>query len=251
MEVDDLEFEEEEPSLSPLSINQRKRTKRATVPYKSKIRNLKQYASMTDEEFEEMFAKKEIGILPDKYWEERIDKKLKEFGEDYDLTDLKINDKYDLRALAAAVLHLEDYDMIVNKINADGISDGNIYILNQVSKIQTDLRSDIAKIQDSLKISRKSRRSEKQEDAVSALEEIKAKAKKFYEQRMMYIFCPKCNELLATMWFQYPQFKTNKIKLQCHRSIDGVVCDGEVEITSAWLLENGLRNKKDIPAEMC
>jgi RNase P subunit RPR2 len=106
-------------------------------------------------------------------------------------------------------------------------------------------------MQDDLKISRKTRRSEKEEDAITFLEELKTKAKKFYEQKMTYIFCPKCNTLLATMWFMYPDYKSNMIKLKCHRDLgDGLMCDGEVSITSQWLLENGMRNKKDIPESM-
>jgi hypothetical protein len=41
------------------------------------------------------------------------------------------------------------------------------------------------------------------------------------------------------------------IKLKCHRDLgDGILCDGEVNITSEWLLNNGMRNKKDIPESM-
>lgn len=252
-EVEDLEFTEEEPTLEQPTKKKNRRTvpKRNVTTYKSKIRHLRQYQNMTDEEFDAMFDKKVQGVVPDATWERRIQKKLDEFGEDYDLSDLKINDKYTLRALAAAVLHLEDYDSVIGQIKSAGIDDANMYRLNTLSKIQTDIRSDISKMQDDLKISRKTRRSEKQEDTISFIDDLKKKAKKYYEQKMMYIFCPKCNTLLATMWFLYPQFKSNVIKLQCHRDIgDGIVCDGEVHITSAWLLENGMRNKVNVPDSM-
>ena len=206
---------------------------------------------MTDDEFDEMFDKKEANILPNKQWEERIKAKLDEIAVDYDLSDLKINDKYSLRALATAILHLDDYDIIVGQIKSKGVNDGNIFVLDKISKIQTDLRSDISKIQDDLKITRKSRRSEKQEDAISFMAELKIKAKKYYEQKMMYVFCPKCNTLLATTWFLYPQYKTNVLKLKCHRDLgSGIICDGEVTVTSEWMLNNGMRNKDDIPESM-
>jgi hypothetical protein len=100
-------------------------------------------------------------------------------------------------------------------------------------------------------MSRKARRSDKEEDMVSLVQDMKIKAKKFYEQRMMLIFCPKCDTLISTMWFLYPNFKSNEIKLKCHKDLgDGLVCDGEVHVTSQWLLENGMRNKKDIPESM-
>ena len=239
---------EDSVDVDDLTLKRAYKAKKLSVPHKSKIRNLKQYKNLTDEEFEEKFTKEFLGLEPEREWEHRIQIKLVEFGKDYNLDDLKINDKYSLRALAAAILRLEDWDTILGRLMSGGIDDSTMMSIDRISKIQTDLRKDIGSIQDNLKISRKTRRSEKEEDAVTFIDDLKIKAKKFYEQKMMYIFCPKCGELLATMWFLYPDYKSNVIKLKCHRDTgDGVMCDGEVNITSEWLFQNGLRNKKDIP----
>lgn len=251
-EKDDVsELFEDSVKVDDLTLKKAYKEKKIAVPYKSKLRNLKQYKDLTDEEFEEKFSKEFLGLAPEREWEHRIQIKLAEFGQDYNLDDLKINDKYSLRALAAAILRLEDWDTLLGRLLAENITDVTMMSIDRISKIQSDLRRDIGTIQDNLKISRKTRRSEKEEDAITFLEELKVKAKKFYEQKMMYVFCPKCGELLATMWFLYPKFKSNVIKLKCHRDIgDGVMCDGEVNITSEWLFENGMRNKKDIPESM-
>jgi hypothetical protein len=238
-----------EPSieLNKQEMNKIYREKKISLPHKSQIRNLRQYKDLSNEEFEEKFTKEYLGLEPERQWENRIQIKIKEIGEDYNLDDLKINDKYTLRALAAAVIRLEDWDSVLGKLMLN-MDDQVMLKIDKISNIQSSLRGDISKMQDDLKISRKSRRSEKEEDAITFVEDLKVKAKKFYEQKMMYIFCPKCNTLLTTMWFLYPQFKTNVIKLKCHRDLgDGIICDGEVNITSEWLFNNGMRNKRDIP----
>lgn len=241
---------EESPEFKK-NLKKAYKDKKISVPYKSKIRKLKQYADLTDEEFDELMAKKAMDIEPDQEWEKRIQIKLAEFNKDYDISDLKMNDKYALRALASATLHLEDYDNVIGKIKKEGIDDRNIFKLEKLSKIQEGIRSGISKLEDDLKISRKTRRSEKETDAISALETLKKKAKEFYEQKMMYIYCPECNMLLATMWFAYPDYKSNSIKLQCHRDLGGgLKCTGEVHITSEWLFNNGMRNKQDVPESL-
>lgn len=248
MKNKDIESSNEDSmKLTDQELNKVYRDRKISLPHKSQIRNLRQYKDLTDEQFEEKFTKEYLGLEPERQWENRIQIKIKEIGEDYNLDDLKINDKYTLRALAAAIIRLEDWDSVLGKLMLK-MDDQVMLKIDKISSIQSSLRGDISKMQDDLKISRKSRRSEKEEDAITFMEDLKVKAKKFYEQKMMYVFCPKCNTLLSTMWFLYPQFKTNMIKLKCHRDLgDGLVCDGEVNITSEWLLNNGMRNKKDIP----
>jgi hypothetical protein len=256
MDIGTIPNLENEDETTP-EFNKRLRTaykyKRLTVPDKNKLRNLKQYKNLTDDEFDEKFIKKAMNVETNRDWEKRIQIKLEEFRKDYDLDDLKINDIQGLRALASSVIRLEDYDTIIGKLleEGGGVSENNILVVERLSSIQQHLREGISKIQDDLKISRKTRHSEKEEDAVTFIEELKKKAKKFYEQRMMYIFCPECHELLATIWFQYPQFKTNVIKLKCHREFpDQRICNGEVTITSEWLLAHGMRNLDNIPDSM-
>ena len=70
---------------------------RISIPDSRKIRNLKQYKDLTDDEFDEMYSQMKMGIEVSNDLNERIARKLEECGEDYDLDDLKFNDSEDPR----------------------------------------------------------------------------------------------------------------------------------------------------------
>lgn len=223
---------------------------RAVVTYKSKLRTLKQYKNMSDQEFEEAVAKKSIGLVSDKFWEERIQKKIDEFSSDYDLDDLKINDIYSLKALAAAIIRLQDYDNLLGQIQAEGINIDNIILIDKIQKIQTDLRRDISNLQNDLKITRRVRKSEKEESVINFIEDLKVKARKFYQQKMHYVFCPECDTLLFTGWFLFPDKEGNSVVLKCSRKMpDGHICGGTIQISSKKLLERGGTNNPELLPE--
>jgi hypothetical protein len=73
-------------------------------------RNLGQYKDLSDADFEALMTKKALGIEPSRVFEERIAKKWAEFEQDYDLSDLKINDRDTLRNLIQSQLNLEDLE---------------------------------------------------------------------------------------------------------------------------------------------
>lgn len=227
-----------------------KRT-RASMPNRKKMRNLKQYKDMTDEAFSDIFAKKLVNAETDKDFEDRIIRKITSFGEDYDLDDLNSNDKLILRALSQALLTLEDYETIEYRLRKDGIDLDNILVLDKISRMKSDLRSDISKMQDDLKITRRIRKSDKETTVLQMLEELKRKAKEFYEQRMSLIFCPKCNTLIASIWTLFPREEKNKFILICNREMeDGKICGERIIISSKELIENLGTNKIDIPESL-
>ena len=214
---------------------------RHVVPDKRKLRNLKQNKGLTDDEFQEMYDKKYLSVEKSNVFEKQINDKLKEFETEYDLTDMKVNDRASLRALVQAVIALEDYEQILFQLRTadEGINADNIYSFEKVSKVSSDLREDINKLQMELKISRRSRKSDADASFIDYLESVKAKAKKFYESKMSYMYCPKCHTLLGTIWTLYPEDKRNKIRLMCNRDIDdGLKCDGEIVIGTKELLDN-------------
>jgi|WetSurMetagenome_2_1015567.scaffolds.fasta_scaffold58039_4 hypothetical protein len=218
-------------------------------PNKRRIRHLRQYQNLSEEEFEAVYARLVMGIRHDREWEKRIILKMKEFERDYDLTDMKINDTNNLRALASAALRLEDYDSVIGQETAKGVTQGNINLLKEVGKLQEGLRNDIAKLEDTLKISRKVRKSEEEDSVPLFLDGLKKKAKEFYESKMMYIFCPDCNMLLATTWFLYPD-KYNEIELTCHNKLPtGEVCGKHIKVTSNSMLKKKMSNKPEILPE--
>jgi len=220
---------------------------RGSTPSKSRLRTLKQFANMTDDEYEDYWNKKVTGYVGGAEFEERINKKLNEFSEDYDLSDLKANDKLVLRALAQAYITLEDLESYSFEMRIGGIEAVDITTLEKVNNMMAVLRRDISSMQNDLKITRKVRKGEKEESVIALIDKLKKSAKEFYESRMMYVWCDKCSMLLFTGWFLYPE-ENNKISLTCKREIEkGVYCNNKLTITSKELLAKRGVNVDNVP----
>ena len=186
---------------------------------KGSKRNLPQYRDMSDDEFDRMFEETQYNVGISKDFEDRIAKKIDEFSQDYDIDDLKINDKETLRAFVQAIIALEDYERIIFNIRSEGdISQHNINVVDRLGKITSDLRKDISRFQEDLNITRKIRKSDKETSVVSYISNLKEQARQFYEQKMSFIYCD-CGMLLGTFWVLYGQ-EINKIELTCHRKLD-------------------------------
>lgn len=221
---------------------------RLNIPVKRKLRNLVQYKDLSDEEFDELFAQKQLGISQNKEFEERIQRKIKEFGVDYSLDDLNSNDKLVLRALAQAMINLEDLELETYNVRQAGITIDNILLLEKISKMMTDLRSDISKLQDDLSITRKVRKSSQEESAKAYLETLKQKAKEFYESKMQLVFCPKCHTWIGSVWALYATDPRNRVSFVCNRDMgDGNKCGEKITIGVDELIKRGGSNKADIP----
>ena len=63
----------------------------------------------------------------------------------------------------------------------------NLTTIEKLSKIMTDLRRDISRMQDDLKISRKIRKSTGEESARALLDKLKKQAAVFYKKKMQYV----------------------------------------------------------------
>jgi hypothetical protein len=213
------------------------------------LRNLRQYKDLSDDQFYELMARKDLDLAPVKEFEDRIARKIAEFGEDYDLSDMKFNDKETLRALAQVMITLEDMETFSYKLRSLGINEESLLLYDKVSNQLKNLRSDISSLQDTLKISRKVRKGDKEESVINFIDDLKDKAKRFYESKMSYIFCPECSMLLGTIWTLYPNSK-NKISLTCGRILDnGHKCNAVVTVTTKELLDKRGSNKPEIMPE--
>lgn len=216
------------------------------------LRNLAQYRDLTDEEFEEKMIErratvKKTKVTNSKSISQRAEEKLKEFEVDYDLTDLKYNDKEALTSLVNATIMLEDFEKQIHNIQQGGVDLNNLTLIDKLNRMASDLRSDIIKYQDSLMITRKIRKSGKEEDLLNYLDDLKMKALEFYESRMNYIYCPKCKMLLSTAWFLYPD-ANNKIRLTCKRTLDnGEYCDNEFVVSTEELIKKRNKNIEGVP----
>lgn len=211
---------------------------------KEQVKRLKQYRDMTDEEFDEAWELKAFNTAQSEILEKRIQAKWEEFEKDYDIDDLKINDRESLRGLIQAIIALEDYEQFTFQMRTSGLTAENINLMDKVGKVMSDLRNSISKYQDDLKITRKIRRSEQETSVLNYLEELKKKAREYYESKMMYVLCPKCNMLLSTVWFLYPN-ESNTLELTCHRTLDdGSLCGHKFTVNSQDLIANRGTNKE-------
>ena len=225
--------------------------KRLSVPSKTKMRNLRQYKNMTDEEFDDYWGKHIVGVSTSQAFEDRIAHRIESFGEDYDLDDLKANDLLTLRALAQAYITLEDYEnMFYNLRESEGINMNAILELEKLGNAMSKIRSDISAMQNDLGITRKLRKTDQELSLQSDLDIIHKKAKEFYEHKMFYYICQKCNMLLATAWYLYPNEPRNKMQLICNRVIDkdtGEICGEKLIISSADMLKLKGNNSEIVP----
>lgn len=232
--------------------------RKLTADSKNRIRNLRQYAKMDDDEFEALWEQKLTGVENINEFEKRIDKKIQSFSQDYDLDDLKANDKLTLRALAQAYITLEDLENYSYKNRLGGISDEKILYMEKVNNIMSSLRKDISSMQNDLKITRRVRKGDKEESVINYIEDLKQKAKRFYQSKMSYVFCPTCGMLLGTVWVLYPDSK-NKLTFTCRREIilsdeqkqseKKTYCDTVVTVTTKELMEKRGSNRPELMPE--
>jgi hypothetical protein len=239
------EFKDAEDDSAPF-VGAKKQPKQFS---KARMRNLHQYKNLTDAEYEEVYAKKLAGVHKNKEFEDRIDRKIKEISKDYDLNDLNSNDILTLRALAQAYINLEDYEDYEYTIRTDksekgGINEYSMSMLEKLSKMKDVLRQSISSMSGDLKITRKVRVADKDQSVLSYIEDLKKKAKEFYESKMQLIFCPKCNTWIGSIWTLYPMEKGNKITLVCDRHYeDGTTCGEKIVLTTVELTRMGGNNK--------
>lgn len=215
---------------------------------RKKLRNLRQYKDLEEDIFENLITQKELGREQSADFETRIAKKLAEFAEDYDLSDQKVNDKLSVRLLIQKYIALEDYEQLSYEIRSQGLDLDSIIEFEKLNSLMSNMTSDIIKLQNDLGISRKARKGDQETTVLAELDRLKLKAKEFYEKKMMYVFCPKCNSLLATTWFLYPGEKYNKIQLVCNQKDNfGEICGEKFTVTSQELLSMRGANSMSIP----
>jgi len=214
------------------------------------LRNLPQYRDLSDEEFSRVMDMRLTQSSHNQNFETRIEATLRSFSEDYDLDDLKVNDMMTLRALAQAVITLNDLENTYYELRTseNGITHENLTVLRELHRQMSDLRSDISKLQDDLKIVRKSRKSDKAESLIEAIETLKEKAKEYYKQKMIYIFCPNCNLLLSTVWTMYADEEKNELTLRCNKKqANDEPCEYTFTVQLSELVKDGTNKPEILP----
>ncbi len=190
---------------------------RMVLPDKRKMRNLVQYRDLTDEEFEAVMGDMEAEkLLSPEVLEKRVDEKLEKLAEDYDMDDMKSNDMVQLRALVLAMIQLEDLELDVWRARQE-ITTTSVQVVEKLNKTISVLRDDISKISNDLQLTRKIRKQSRETSVLDAINDLRSKARVFYQERMLYVFCPNCKMLLSTLWLQYSSEEYNKLSLKCNR----------------------------------
>ena len=216
--------------------------KRSVLPDKKKIRNLVQYRDMSDEDFDKEFEELMLDNMvssTEEELEERVQENLDEMAEDYDLDDMKANDRLQLRALALAEMQLADLEKATYYIRQN-VTQNNVIMIEKLNNTMSKLRSDISKISDDLQLTRRIRKQSQEANVISYIEDIKTRARKFYKERMLYVFCPECKFLLSTIWLLYPDQEHNEIHLECEH------CGNKFVQPLSGLYERENKNLEDV-----
>lgn len=224
--------------------------KRLRTPNKNSMRNMKQYKDMSDEEFDSLYSEVVFGVKKDELAEEKFNRLMKQFEDEYDLTEMLPNDRVVLKNLISAMLQLDDYTDVLEEISKEGITQGNILIVRELNTICKTLRTGISEMQNDLKITRNVRKADKEVSVINYLEDLKVKAKTFAHRKMHYVFCEKCGQLLATIWWQINDSKNNVIVVTCNRKTeDGGTCGWSKRLTAKDLTEMGGTNRIEVLPE--
>lgn len=173
------------------------------------IRNLHQYRNKTDEELERIHHTIIHGDFDD-----RMGAIAESFKEDYDLSNMTANDKLALTELSRIFVLLDDMERALKKGLNEDHTDWPMF--EKINRIAASLRDDASKIQRDLNITRKSRQESEGQTVTDFIKDLKVRARSFLNQQLLEIYCPKCNMLLAKVWFLYPS-EDNVINLICGR----------------------------------
>ncbi len=207
---------------------------------RKQLRNLRQYADLTDEEFDAMFEDMDLEEVDEAKLEEDIENRMSDFSDDYDLSDMKINDRIVLRNLIVSMISLEALEIQFVGLR-ERLGDANILLIDRISGVMSRLRGDISKMQGDLKLTRKIRKEGGEENFMTWLQKTREKAEKFYRRKHLYIFCPNCRRLLATVWLLYPDADQ-----EFHFTCGNEECKHSDEIYLKHLYETDNKNLEDV-----
>lgn len=182
------------------------------------LRNLPQYKDMTDEEI--------LEAVKSKSFEERVQARLDQLAQDYDISDMKYNDHVLIRRWATLSERLEEEEEDFRVRKEEMSSNDGLREEQRLSGMQRD----IINIQEALNITRAKRRDTTEDNPRLLYEDIKSRAAKFLNDRLAYIKCPKCGMILCTVNFLYPD-RNNLVNLDCGK------CEERFEVTSTEIVD--------------
>jgi len=168
------------------------------------LRNLPQFKGKSDDEI--------LAAVSEETLEERVDSRITKLSEEYDLSDMKYHDMLILQRFFTAFIRLEDAELEL----ADRYQDLGANEKAREEASLSTLRNDILKMQSELGISKLRRNQEVEDNPMVIFSDIRARAKKFLDERLCWVNCPICGMQLAKINFTYPK-AANTLKLFCGR----------------------------------
>lgn len=198
---------------------------------KNRLRNLRQYKELTDEEFDNVWA--EYEVQPDTDFDSKVEKIMEDLAQNYDIRDQYANDTLSLRELASLYVSLE---MLTN-VERQMMADGSYNQVGNISRIRNDYIKNASQIQKDLNITRQARQADDGETLDTFLPSIKKKSINFLSQRLAYIYCPECRMLCGNCWWTDWNV-SNIMKVTCPRE----ECGNTFEVTSQYLAEHKNKN---------
>lgn len=201
----------------------------------AQLKNLPQYRNKTQKELEQISEQLYYGNT-----EARVKDTLDKIINDYDVSDLNANDELALLNLAQIFVRLDDVERMIDQ----SMASNEIADVQRLNNIAASLRKDASQLQNDLNISRKARKGDDETDVLNQWVLLKSRAKKHLENRLAYIYCPKCKMLVGNIWC-LDWSANNVLRMHCTRILDsdtGEICNHKFKVTSKELKELGNRN---------
>ncbi len=212
-----------------------------------KLKNLKMFKNMTDEEVREYLRNRETAKLPDppqnlfngsdtaggatapkdiEYDEAQYQKKYKEYMKKYhkeygvDMNDA--NDAQALQALVRLVIQSEFADVNIMKLQRSESFDSRT--LKNIGDYQRSVQTSITELQDRLGISRKIRKERQVDDIPQYIRELQTKARDLWNRTTTSVRCQKCQIELARYWLNFPdKIGVVHFEAECEKCHENVV----------------------------
>jgi hypothetical protein len=218
---------------------------------KEQLRTLTQYRNLTDEEFDEVWNKRQMGISKDKFYEERIKAVIDKMKEEYDFSDLKPNDWNQVRVLAQLQIDVDDLNLMLyqqrTKVDDDGKNTFDAGQYKVLSQTRDSIVDRISAIQNDLQITRRVRRNDEATSVIDEIQKMKEAAKRFTDVKMKKIICPKCGRWVASLWLLHFGATKNILQVQCQTTLeDGSKCGEIIKFTGKDLAEMKSSNREEL-----
>jgi len=198
-----------------------------------RLRNLKLYRGLSNEEILEMRRKsqsspKKLAFKADRGYEKRFGEKFELLQKEFALDMNNSNDVEMLSQLVRQMLQAENVDKDIRSIQErDFKSKDDIATLKALGDFQRDVQLSVSDLQDKLGISRKQRKEKATDDIPQWIDSVLLKARDFWNRKTETVDCPNCQIELARYWINFPDLASLiSFTLECSQCNENIVYNG-------------------------